>query len=91
MPRRYRTGPLLAALSAAVCLSGVWLARAAADTSATRPPNFILILTDDQGYQDLGAFGSEKIRTPNLDRMAREGIRLTSFYAQAVCGRAGRR
>ncbi|MFG0333828.1 MAG: sulfatase [Maioricimonas sp. JB049] len=50
------------------------------------PPNFILIFTDDQGYQDLGCFGSETIRTPHIDRMAREGMRLTSFYAQAVCG-----
>lgn len=52
----------------------------------TTRPNIILILTDDQGYQDLGCFGSKTIRTPNLDRMASEGVRLTSFYAQAVCG-----
>jgi arylsulfatase A-like enzyme len=52
----------------------------------TRRPNIILIFTDDQGYQDLGCFGSKTIKTPNLDRMAREGVRLTSFYAQPVCG-----
>ena len=51
-----------------------------------KPPNFILIFTDDQGYQDLGCFGSEKIKTPHLDRMAEEGLMLTSFYAQPVCG-----
>ena len=51
-----------------------------------KPPNFILIFTDDQGYQDLGCFGSEKIKTPHLDRMAEEGLILTSFYAQPVCG-----
>jgi len=51
-----------------------------------KKPNFIIILTDDQGYQDLGCFGSPKIRTPNLDKMASEGMRLTSFYAQTVCG-----
>ncbi len=50
------------------------------------PPNIILIFTDDQGYQDLGCFGSEKIKTPHLDRMAEEGLMLTSFYAQPVCG-----
>ncbi|HJN12399.1 MAG: sulfatase-like hydrolase/transferase [Pirellulaceae bacterium] len=49
-------------------------------------PNIILIFTDDQGYQDLGCFGSKTIKTPNLDRMATEGGRLTSFYAQPVCG-----
>ncbi|MHC4202753.1 MAG: sulfatase family protein [Planctomycetota bacterium] len=49
-------------------------------------PNFIVIFTDDQGYQDVGCFGSPAIRTPRLDRMAREGMRFTSFYAQPVCG-----
>lgn len=49
-------------------------------------PNIILIFTDDQGYNDLGCFGSQKIKTPHLDRMAREGLMLTSFYAQPVCG-----
>ena len=49
-------------------------------------PNFIVIFTDDQGYHDLGCFGSKKIKTPNIDRMAAEGMKFTSFYAQAVCG-----
>lgn len=49
-------------------------------------PNFIIIFTDDQGYQDLGCFGSPEIRTPSIDRMAEEGMRFTSFYAQTVCG-----
>jgi arylsulfatase A-like enzyme len=55
--------------------------------AATVPakPNFILILADDMGYGDIGPFGSTKNRTPNLDRMAREGMRLTSFYAAPVC------
>ena len=51
-----------------------------------RPPNFVIFFTDDQGYNDVGCFGSPRIRTPHLDRMAREGLRLTSFYAQPVCG-----
>ena len=59
---------------------------AAGAPPGTRPPNFVVVLTDDQGYQDVGCFGSPRIRTPRLDRMAAEGIRLTSFYAQAVCG-----
>ncbi len=60
-------------------------------TEAT-PPNIILIFTDDQGYQDVGVFGSPDIKTPFLDQLAREGVQLTSFYAaQAVCSasRAG--
>lgn len=49
-------------------------------------PNFVIIFTDDQGYQDVGCFGSPKIKTPQLDRMAREGCRFTSFYVAAhVC------
>lgn len=49
-------------------------------------PNVIIIFTDDQGYQDLGCFGSPDIQTPYLDKMAKEGIKLTDFYAaQAVC------
>ncbi|WP_299668352.1 sulfatase [uncultured Polaribacter sp.] len=49
-------------------------------------PNFIIIFTDDQGYNDLGCFGSPDIKTPNIDQMALEGMKLTSFYAQTVCG-----
>src|SRR5262245_56123995 len=48
-------------------------------------PNFILINIDDLGYADIGPFGSKINRTPNLDRMAREGRKLTSFYAAPVC------
>jgi len=49
----------------------------------TVPPNFVLIFADDLGYGDLSSYGHPTIRTPNLDRMAVEGIRLTSFYAAA--------
>ncbi|MBM3787277.1 MAG: sulfatase [Acidobacteria bacterium] len=54
--------------------------------STRRRPNVIVILADDQGYGDLGCQGSPHIRTPNIDRMAREGVRLTDFYAQPLCG-----
>lgn len=51
-----------------------------------RPPNVVIILTDDQGYADVGCFGSTRVATPNLDRLARRGVRLTNFHVpQAVC------
>lgn len=49
-------------------------------------PNFIVIFVDDLGYGDIGCFGASKIKTPHIDRMAREGLRFTNFYAQTVCG-----
>jgi arylsulfatase A len=49
-------------------------------------PNVVIILADDLGYGDLRCYGHPVIRTPNLDRMAAEGIRFTSFYSAApVC------
>ena len=49
-------------------------------------PNIVIIFTDDQGYADVGCFGAKGFVTPNLDRMAEEGMRFTSFYvSQAVC------
>jgi arylsulfatase A-like enzyme len=48
-------------------------------------PNFIIIFTDDQGYADVGCYGAKGFQTPNLDKMAEEGIRLTSFYAAPTC------
>ena len=59
---------------------------AAPETEKSTKPNFIIIFVDDLGYGDLGCFGSELIRTPNLDHMAREGMTFDNFYAQNVCG-----
>jgi arylsulfatase A-like enzyme len=51
-----------------------------------QPPNVVIILTDDQGYADVGCYGAKDLETPNLDRMAKDGVRFTDFYvAQAVC------
>jgi arylsulfatase A len=49
--------------------------------SAQRRPNIIFIYADDMGYGDIGCYGAKAIKTPNLDRMAAEGLRLTSFYS----------
>jgi arylsulfatase A-like enzyme len=49
-------------------------------------PNILIVFTDDHGYGDLSCFGSTTIRTPRIDRLATEGTRFTSFYAQIVCG-----
>jgi arylsulfatase A len=69
-------------------ISMIWVLRgiaalafvAASVRGSVEKPNFIIILTDDQGYQDLGCFGSPNIKTPHIDRMAAEGIRFTDFY-----------
>lgn len=48
--------------------------------AADRPANVVLIVSDDQGYHDLGSFGAQDVKTPHLDQLASEGTRLTSFY-----------
>lgn len=49
-------------------------------------PNFVFIFADDQGYNDLGCFGSPDIKTPRIDQLARDGMKFTNFYAQTICG-----
>ncbi len=53
--------------------------------ASDRPPNIVVIFADDLGYNDIGCYGSPLIKTPNIDRMAREGTRLSSFYVAPVC------
>src|SRR5262249_36690591 len=50
-----------------------------------RRPNIVLVVTDDQGYGDLGCHGNPRIRTPNIDRFAKQGVRPTNFYVSPVC------
>ena len=57
---------------------------AAGPEPASRPPNFIVIFVDDMGYGDIGPFGSTVNRTPNLDRIADEGMKLTSFLCRSA-------
>jgi arylsulfatase len=60
--------------------------RGRADAAAEKVPNIIYIMADDLGYAELGCYGQKKIRTPNIDQLAAEGMRFTQFYAgSAVC------
>lgn len=71
---------------ASACLALATVAATAAETAKPDKPNIIFILADDLGYGDLGCYGQQAIRTPNLDRMAAEGLRFTQCYAgSTVC------
>ena len=69
-----------------VGLTALWLVLWLAPSvlAADRPPNFVVVFCDNLGYGDIGCFGSTKHRTGNIDRMAAEGMKLTSFYS--TCG-----
>lgn len=72
-----------------ICLALLLTAPAAGQhlpASEGRPPNVIIVFTDDQGYADVGVYGAEGFATPNLDRLAAKGMRFTDFYvASSVC------
>ena len=59
-----------------------WAGYAQQDSPAR--PNVVLIITDDMGWADLGAYGATDIRTPSIDSLARDGVRLTDFYANGT-------
>src|SRR5205807_1305026 len=83
--RARRRGMLLTSIALLVSVVLCWPVRGA-PVPARKPLNVVLILTDDQGYCDLSCYGSPRIKTPRVDRMAAEGIRFTDFYAAAsVC------
>jgi len=71
-------------LAAIILLCAVSVSSVKGQQTSSRP-NIVVFLTDDQGYGDLSSYGHPTINTPNIDRMAREGIRLTSFYAAPSC------
>lgn len=71
--------------AAAVVLLSVTPCGPASGAETAERPNVVLILTDDQGYGDVGIHGNTRIDTPHLDRFAREGVELTRFYCSPVC------
>ncbi len=86
--RAKRDASLRAELDASLRAQLDALAREATPTPprTQRPPNIVLVLADDLGYREVGAFGQEKIATPHVDRLAAEGAKLTRFYAASpVC------
>jgi len=69
-----------------VCVALLYLLTPGDAEAADRKPNIVFILADDLGYRELGSFGQKKIRTPNLDRLASQGMKLTQHYCgNAVC------
>jgi len=76
----------IATLAGGLVLALIWATSAAAVPATAARPNVILIFADDLGYGDLGCYGATKVRTPNIDRLAREGRRFTDAHsASAVC------
>jgi len=71
-------------------LVGVAFRASVAPAADARKPNVVLIVADDLGYGDLGCYGQKQIKTPNIDRLAREGTRFTQFYAGGTVGAASR-
>ena len=62
------------------------VALAGGQTAREQRPNVVLIITDDVGYGDFGSYGAPDIRTPHIDGLAKDGVRLTDFYANgATC------
>jgi arylsulfatase A-like enzyme len=58
--------------------------RAGAQSNDFRKPNVVLIITDDMGWADVASYGASDVKTPNIDSLARDGVRLTDFYANGV-------
>jgi len=88
---RFRRAALAGFLAGLAALLGDGAAAAPTNAPTSRPPaprrpSIILIVADDLGYGDLGCYGQTRIKTPNLDKLAQEGMRFTSFYAgSTVC------
>ena len=67
------------------CVAGCYFTRSTCAAAPDSRPNVVVIITDDQGYGDLGVHGNPKIKTPNLDKLASQGIELKNFFVSPVC------
>jgi arylsulfatase A len=95
LPTPIRGRELRAQLLHRIATQGVWIAgivlaiicnSTALSAETQGRPNVVLIFTDDQGYGDVGCYGAKDFTTPNLDRMAKQGVKFTQFYvSQPVC------
>ena len=72
---------LTAVRTSILILVAAFTVSVAGQTSQAQRPNVVLIMTDDAGYADLGVYGATDLKTPNIDGLARDGVRLTDFYA----------
>src|SRR3954453_15414175 len=78
--------PRLRSLALTTCALLLFLLSATAGAAdPPRRPNFLFVLIDDMGYRDLSCFGGTRVQTPEIDRLAREGIRFNQFYVQCIC------
>ena len=71
-------------LLAALCCAFAFASHTVVAATESRPPNIIHIVADDVGYDDFGCYGAPRIKTPNIDKLASQGMRFTSFYAPAA-------
>ena len=62
-----------------------WVGLIACGSDPVNRPNVVLVITDDQGYGDLSCHGNRVLKTPNLDRLARESVRLTDYHVAPTC------
>ena len=81
-PRPARVGPMR---PTHLCLPFLLACSLASHAYPQKQPNIILVITDDQGYGDLGAHGNSMIRTPHMDRLHAESVRLTDFHVDPTC------
>jgi arylsulfatase len=93
LARTFRCAPFSAVVAAALRGLVAVACVGASAGAAERAPNIVVIMTDDVGWGDLGSYGGGAMRgapTPNLDRLAAEGMRFVDYYGQASCtaGRA---
>ena len=75
---------LFVIIGGALCGCALWASATAAQQAGAARPNVVLIMSDDLGYGDLSSYGAPDIKTPNIDSIGRDGIRLTDFYANGV-------